>query len=264
MSLRIRETAGMEEIRSVCALMATVWGEPLAEPALARAIQHAGGYVAGAWEGDDLVGGSLAFLGRHGDETVLHSHATCAAPGRIGGGIGPALKWHQRGWALERGIGAVERSYDPLVARNSWFNLTKLAARGVAYEVDFYGRLDTAIEQGAESDRCLVRWELGSPRVEAAAAGHTDPPDVQRLRADGVPVLVDVGPEGEPVPGGRAGSPTALARLPADIEGLRLANPELAARWRQALRDTVGAAMGRGRHLTAATREGWILLEPPR
>jgi len=262
MGTRIREADGMDEIRAITGLMAEVWGESFLDPGICRAIQHAGGYLAGAWEGDRLVGASLAFLGRHEGEVVLHSHATCVAPGLGSQGLGRAVKWHQRTWALDRGIDSVEWTYDPLVARNGWFNLTTLGAVGVRYEVDFYGRMTTAIELGEESDRCLVRWGLRDPKVEAAARGELAPLDVEDRRADGAAVLLSVGPDQAPLYGEEAGGGAVLAQVHPDIEALRTADPETAARWRRALRETLGAAMQDGRHLTAAGRDGWYLAEP--
>lgn len=262
MAIVIGETDGMEEIRAVTALMAEVWGESFVDPGICRAIQHAGGYLTGAWEGERLLGGSLGFIGYLQGEVLLHSHATCTAPGLGSQGIGPALKWHQRRWCLDRGIRTVEWTYDPLVARNAWFNLTKLGARAVEYEVDFYGRMTTAIERGEESDRCLVRWTLDDPRVVAAAAGELAPVDVEGARASGVPVLVSVGPDGGPVVGDPPGDGPALAQVALDIEAIRMTQPEVAATWRRAVRATLGRAMHDGRHLTAAARDGWYLLEP--
>ncbi len=215
MATVIREADGMEEIRALTALMAEVWGESFLDPGICRATQHAGGYLTGAWEGERLVGASMAFVGWLDGEVLLHSHATCTAPGLGSRGIGPALKWHQRRWALDRGIRRIEWTYDPLVARNGWFNLTKLGARGVEYVVDFYGRMTTAIERGDESDRFLVRWDLDDARVVAAAAGDLVAADVDALRAAGAPVLVSVGDDGGPVvgrsprrrPGPRPGRP---------------------------------------------------------
>ncbi len=263
MALVIRETEGMAEIQSLTALMTDVWGDTFLDPGIVRAIQYSGGYVAGTWDGNRMVGGSLGFVGRHGDDVLLHSHATCTAPGLGSQGIGLALKWHQRRWALDRGLGIVEWTYDPLVARNGWFNLTKLGARGVAYEVDFYGRMTTAIERGEESDRCVVRWDLEDPRVVAAAAGELAPADVDALRSQGVPVLVSVGDEGEAVVGVPPDGDLALAQVAPDIEALRVGNPEKAAAWRIALRETLGRAMQHGRHLTAAGRDGWYVLDRP-
>lgn len=263
MATVIREADGMDEIRAITTLMTEVWGEAFLDPGICRAIQYAGGYLAGSWDGDRLVGGSLAFVGRHGDEVVLHSHATATGPGLGSQGIGLALKWHQRHWALARGLSVIEWTYDPLVARNGWFNLTKLGARGVSYEVDFYGRMTTSIERGDESDRCVVRWDLEDPAVVAAAAGDLAPLDVDACRDDGVPVLVSAGPDGEPVVGdGPEPGRPALAQVAADIEALRVTNPEKAADWRLAVRATLGAAMAEGRHLTAADRTGWYLLAP--
>jgi predicted GNAT superfamily acetyltransferase len=262
MAIVIRETDGMEEIRAVTELMTEVWGEAFLDPGIGRAIQHAGGYLTGAWEGDRLLGGSLAFIGYLDGEVLLHSHATCTAPGLGSQGIGLALKWHQRRWCLDRGIRTVEWTYDPLVARNGWFNLTKLGARAVEYEVDFYGRMTTAIERGEESDRCLVRWTLDDPKVEAAAAGELVAADIEALRAAGVPVLVSAGVDDGPVIGDTAVDGPALAQVAPDIEALRVTHPEIAAKWRRAARATLGHAMQNGRELTAAARDGWYLLEP--
>ncbi|MET0666642.1 MAG: GNAT family N-acetyltransferase [Acidimicrobiales bacterium] len=262
MAIVIRETDGMDEIRSVTALMAEVWGDDFLDTGICRAIQHAGGYLTGAWEGDRLLGGSLAFIGYLDGEVLLHSHATCTAPGLGSQGIGLALKWHQRRWCLDRGIRTVEWTYDPLVARNGWFNLTKLGARAVAYEIDFYGRMTTAIERGEESDRCLVRWTLDDAKVVAAAAGALVGADVEALRAAGVPVLISAGPHGGPVVGDPLSEGPALAQVALDIEALRVSNPEVAAKWRRAVRATLGHAMHDNRHLTAAARDGWYLLEP--
>jgi predicted GNAT superfamily acetyltransferase len=210
------------------------------------------------------VGASLAFLGRVDGEILLHSHATCTAPGLGSRGIGLVLKWHQRRWCLDRGLRTVEWTYDPLVARNGWFNLTKLGARAVAYEIDFYGRMPTAIERGEESDRCLVRWTLDDPKVEAAAAGDLAPVDVEAVVAAGVPVLVSAGPDGGPVVGDPPSDGPALAQVALDIEALRVTDAEIAAKWRRAVRATLGRAMQDGRSMTAAGRDGWYLLEPTR
>ena len=67
--------------------------------------------------------------------------------------VGFALKVHQRAWALARGVPAIVWTFDPLVARNAWFNLAKLAALPAAYLEDFYGPMTDAINAGMASDR---------------------------------------------------------------------------------------------------------------
>ncbi|NED67426.1 GNAT family N-acetyltransferase, partial [Streptomyces sp. SID10244] len=105
-----------------------------------RALSHAGNYVAGAYVGDRLAGGSVGFFAAPVGHT-LHSHITGVS--RIGRGhnVGHALKMHQREWAVARGLQTITWTFDPLVARNAYFNVAKLGAVPVAYHRDFYGEL---------------------------------------------------------------------------------------------------------------------------
>ena len=165
----IRELASIEDLEAAVALFDEIWHpEPGTQPIsaeLMRALSKAGNYVAGAYEGDRLVGASVAFLGAPPGQ-VLHSHVTGTAIGR---GIGFALKLHQRAWALTRGLERITWTYDPLVLRNAHFNLAKLGARPEEYLPSFYGAMDDAINAGDESDRVLAVWRLTQPHVLAAA-----------------------------------------------------------------------------------------------
>ena len=107
-----------------------------------------------------------------------------------------------------------------------------------------------------------MRWTLDDAKVVAAAAGALVGADVEALRAAGVPVLISAGPDGGPVVGDPLSEGPALAQVALDIEALRVSNPEVAAKWRRAVRATLGHAMHDNRHLTAAARDGWYLLEP--
>ena len=71
-----------------------------------------------------MVGASAGFFTAPPD-AVLHSHITGVAPGQHRG-IGFPLKVHQQAWALACGVPEVVWTFDPLVARNAWFNLAKL------------------------------------------------------------------------------------------------------------------------------------------
>ena len=85
--------------------------------------------------------------------------------------VGFALKLHQRAWCLDRGITLLEWTYDPLVARNAYFNLGKLGARVAEYLPDFYGVMGDGINRYDESDRILVHWSLEDAVVVDACAG---------------------------------------------------------------------------------------------
>src|SRR5215475_11892449 len=100
--VEVRELATVEDLQSASDLLAQIWHSD--DPTdripsdLLRALSFAGNYVAGAYDGDKLVGVALAFFG----PTSLHSHVTgVPSPGV---GTGRALKLHQRAWALERDV----------------------------------------------------------------------------------------------------------------------------------------------------------------
>ncbi|STS10865.1 Uncharacterized conserved protein [Gordonia bronchialis] len=106
-------------------------GVPTQQPPVStdmlRALSHAGNYVAGAFIGDHLAGGSVGFFGAPVGHT-LHSHITGVSKRGRGHNVGYALKMHQRTWALHRGLRTITWTFDPLVARNAYFNITKLGA----------------------------------------------------------------------------------------------------------------------------------------
>ena len=149
-SVDVRPLATLDEMTAACRLLDDVWEIPPEEtsevrPSLLRALGHAGNYLAGAYRVDgpgsgEMVAASVGFFAAPASAT-LHSHITGVLPG-AGRGIGRAVKWHQRAWALDRGLGRITWTYDPLIARNAFFNLTRLGARPRRYLVDFYGPMD--------------------------------------------------------------------------------------------------------------------------
>jgi predicted GNAT superfamily acetyltransferase len=265
--VELDELHGIGELTEAAELFIEVWRTGRAEapctPALLRALAHSGNYVAGARRAGRLVGASVGFLHPDGDRTGLHSHITGVTGRDQVRGIGFALKQHQRAWALARGLDVVSWTFDPLVRRNAHLNLVKLGAEIVEYLPNFYGRMPDAINAGDETDRCLVSWRLGGERAVAASGGPAPDPDVDALRRAGAPVLLEQDPAGRPLLGEPAppGATAMLARVPDDIVAIRAADPELARRWRAALRATMGEALDRGLAATGITRSGWYVLE---
>ncbi|MGW0595184.1 GNAT family N-acetyltransferase [Streptosporangium sp. NPDC002607] len=251
----LRELRSIEELEEVFRLFDGIWHpDPGSEPItveLMRALSHAGNYVTGAYQGDRLVGASVGFLAAPAGQ-VLHSHITGAAIGR---GIGFALKLHQRGWALDRGLDRITWTYDPLIRRNAHFNLVKLGARPEKYLPSFYGVMEDAINTGDESDRMLAVWRLTEPRVLAAVRGEPHRP---KIPPDAVTALAEC--DGRPV-AGRTDARTLLVAVPPDIEALRRIDPGAAKAWRHAVRDVLGTLMGEGARVTGFTGEGHYLVE---
>ncbi len=229
-------------------------------PDLMRALSHAGGYVAGAYDGERLVAASLAFH-TDGSEAGLHSHISAVLPDVQGRDVGVALKLHQRAWALERGLKTISWTYDPMLCRNAWFNVTKLGARAVGYLVNFYGVMDDAQNIGDESDRAVALWSLEAPYVMRAADGIRDHYDVDELLRQGAHLAlrdVDGRPQLTPVP---PDTRQVLVQLPPDIQSLRRTDPPLARAWREASRAVLEPSLAGPYVATGFTRSGCYLLE---
>lgn len=260
----VEDVADLEALTTLSDLFDRIWGrpQPMVGVDLLRALAHAGNQTSAALLDGRIVGGTVAFLGRHPPGPGpgaghLHSHITGTTVG--GKGIGFALKQHQRHWALARGIEEVRWTFDPLVRRNGVFNLVKLGARIIDYEEDFYGAVEDEINAGEPTDRAVACWRLREGRAVACSEGRTAEPDIAALRGAGAAVALDQDALGAPAPGNARGE-RLLVRVPADIEGLRGQDPALAVEWQTAVRETLGAAVRAGYRTTGMSRDGFYVL----
>ena len=264
-AVSIRQLHDLEPMQEVVDLFVDVWQtrgmDPPVNRDLLRALAHAGAYVAAAYVGDELVGASVGFFAADG---ALHSHISGVRSGVQGRSIGYALKLDQRAWCLDRGIGVITWTFDPLVRRNAWFNLRKLGATCGEYLRDFYGPMQDGMNAGDSSDRLVARWDLLSPQVLAATAGEAADLDVEALRAAGAALLVE-NDDDRPVahqPDSGVGRPTLLVGTPTDVIDLRGQDLALATSWRQAVRAALEPAMASGYRVTGITRSGYYVLTP--
>lgn len=134
-----------------------------------RAVHHAGGCLLGAFRDDVLIGLAYGFLALpHGEGMSglgLHSHLLAVRPQARAAGVGRALKWSQRDWALAHGLEWITWTFDPLQARNARLNLEHLGAISATYLRDFYGPLAGPLGGDQPSDRLLALWRLPTRRV---------------------------------------------------------------------------------------------------
>ena len=261
----IRPVTALGELEEVSALYADIWrsetNPPPVTTELLRAMSKAGNYVAGAFDGAVLVGACVGFFSAPA-ESALHSHIAGVSPSSRRRNVGYAMKLHQRAWALHRGVSMIEWTYDPLVRRNAYFNIAKLAGEPAEYLPNFYGGMGDVINGNDESDRILVHWRLRDPAVVQACAGHPRGCDVSVLRAEGAGVALGASPSGAPAAQAiRADRGTVqLVAIPSDIESLRVIDPSLAREWRMAVRDTLVSLMDAGYQITGFDRSGWYVL----
>jgi predicted GNAT superfamily acetyltransferase len=250
---------GQRDADEAVEVLSEVWPGMTLAADVVHALAYAGNYVSIARVGATAVGASVAFRGHDAEGPLLHSHSTGVLPGTEGAASGYALKLHQRAWALAEDLPRIEWTFDPLVARNAFFNVTKLGATVERFHEDFYGQLADGVNAGDESDRFVVIWRLAGERASSAAAGRAEAPDIARLRSAGAQVVLAVGADGEPVVADVDGE-VVLAQVPTDIVALRRRDPALATAWRRGARAVFGPALRSGRRVVGVDRDGWYVL----
>ena len=265
----VDEVHEIDELVELNRVIDAVWhreGDAVAMEML-RALAHSGNCILAARSGTEMVGATVSFRGVHQGRPTLHSHITGIVPGSQLRGVGLALKLRQRAWALANGIESVTWTFDPLVARNAHFNLTKLGAEAGEYLVDFYGTLHDDANGDDATDRLLAVWRLASPRVARALSGLTPAPPVEILLREGAPVVLDIDAGGRPLLAGLAAwaetAPEppgrALARIPDDIVAVRSRDRGQADAWRRALREVMTTLLAQGLRPVGAIAPGWYV-----
>jgi predicted GNAT superfamily acetyltransferase len=169
----VRKCTGIEEFQRCVALQKEIWGEEdlEVEPVTLFVVaEETGGQVLGAFEGDRMVGYTLAVVGLRDGTVFLHSHMTGVVEGYRDRGVGRALKLYQREEALGRGIRLIVWTFDPLEARNAHFNLNRLGAIARKYLPNLYGLTTSPLHLGLPTDRLWAEWQLDSARAVAAVS----------------------------------------------------------------------------------------------
>ncbi|MGC1208671.1 MAG: hypothetical protein WA880_12010 [Ornithinimicrobium sp.] len=236
----IEPLGGPRDAQAASDLLSRVWHMPpgidVMELSTLVALAHSGNYVAIARSHTPdrvVIAASVGFFGPPGQP--LHSHITGVAGSAVGRGIGRALKLHQRAWAIGRGVMEITWTFDPLVARNAFFNISTMGARAVAYYPDHYGPMIDGLNAGQGSDRMLMRWDLTADlpmrgaNAAASSTRHTDQ-DVRHIN------------------------------IPLDIEALRRTNPDQAIEWRTATRAAFTKLVGEGWRVTGIERPARYIL----
>jgi predicted GNAT superfamily acetyltransferase len=167
----VRKCARLEEFHLCVDLQREIWGEEdlEVEPATMFVVaSETGGQVLGAFDGDRLVGYTMAVVGLRDGVVYLHSHMTGVRDAYRNQGVGRMLKLFQRDEALGRGIRLVMWTFDPLEIRNAHFNLNRLGAICRKYHENLYGITTSPLHGGIPTDRLVAEWQLDSARVVAS------------------------------------------------------------------------------------------------
>ncbi len=200
--IHVRHCHGLAEYERCVEIQLDVWGgdpvDVVPLPVFVITAEEIGGQVLGAFDGERMIGFTLALPGLHGLKPHLHSHMTAVLEPYRDRGVGRKLKFFQREDAIARGIGLVEWTFDPLELRNAHFNIVRLGVIVRRFLPNHYGVTSSPLHGGLPTDRLLAEWWLESPHVRScveAAGAPTRPampagsgrtgPHVQRIFVSG-------------------------------------------------------------------------------
>ncbi len=177
----IRECIAIDELDNCVRLQREVFGLPDLEISPRRHLivsRQAGGWTLGAFVNQRLVGFVHHLAAVRGSEIFGYSHMMAVDPAYQNKGVGARLKWSQRERAIQEGRSFIKWTWDPMQARNAYFNLNRLGVTVSSYAENFYGTdyvtspaLTGAEPAGIDSDRLFAHWQLQSRRVTDLANG---------------------------------------------------------------------------------------------
>lgn len=178
--IKIRELTTVEELQGCVDLQRKVFAMPDLEISPVRHLivtKFAGGFTLAAFDGEKPVGFVLSVPMFNGGERAFYSHMTAVDKNYQNLGIGAKLKWAQRARSLDAGVEYIKWTFQPVLARNAFFNLERLGATIKTYMPNFYGTGAEANEVNdtilhIESDRLFADWHLNSPKVVALSKGE--------------------------------------------------------------------------------------------
>ena len=199
--IELRALTETRQFQEAVELQKTVWGFNDVELLPVRLFVVAtkvGGQAFGAYDGNGMVGFLLSIPGlkpslKPGGGSYLHSHMLGVLAEYRNQGVGRMLKLRQREDALQRGIGLIEWTFDPLELKNAFFNMERLGAIVRRYVENQYGTTTSPLHGGLPTDRCVAEWWLASPHAEAVLAGGEPARDTARDIVERVEVPADIG-----------------------------------------------------------------------
>jgi predicted GNAT superfamily acetyltransferase len=180
--IEIRECVAIDELDSCVRLQREVFGLPDLEISPRRHLivsRQAGGWTLGAFVNERVVGFVHQLAAVRGDDEIFgYSHMMAVDPNFQNQGIGARLKWSQRERAIREGRSFIKWTWDPMQARNAYFNLNRLGVTVSSYAENLYGTdyatdptLTGAAPAGIDSDRLFADWQLNWRRVADLANG---------------------------------------------------------------------------------------------
>jgi len=153
-----------------------------------------GGLVLGALDQERVVGFVNSMPGIHEGKPYWYSQVMAVARDQWNSGMASELKLAQREHALQRGLHRIEWTFDPLESKNAHLNIGKLGVIVRRYQVNYYGRIESQLHSGLDSDRLVAEWWIDQPRIIVAGDVRrvNIPADIQTLKKQSIKSAQDV------------------------------------------------------------------------
>jgi predicted GNAT superfamily acetyltransferase len=240
-TVRVRPLTTVEDGRACVELQRHVWGWDQADvvPAtLLHIVEYVGGLAAGAFDQHGTLLGFVFGISGVRDGQLAHwSHMLGVHESARNMGVGRMLKEYQRTALAALGIPRIYWSFDPLMAKNAYFNINRLGATIVEYVPDMYGTTDSPLHYGLATDRLVVCLET----TGRATTPHLLPAPDRLPILTAFPRLSDL-----TVSVGDRHPDRALIEIPADVLDVMGRSPATARTWRLAVRDHFQWALSHG------------------
>lgn len=249
-TITIRTLHTSAEMDAAVALQKVYWGDNMADlvPAhMLLSMARYGGHIHAAYDGDNMVGMLMGFLGSdiHPDDAhdapsqlYVMSKRMVVLPAYRGQKIGEHLKQAQRQFAQQHNIQLVLWTFDPLLSRNAYLNLHKLGAIGQKYEENYFGT--DATNPVLSADRLQVNWWVNHPSLKKR----------QHINASNLPILnpVSLSENSLLVPHDlKQLSDDALRlEIPMEFVPLERIDPDLGQQWRDTVREAFTYLLSNG------------------
>ncbi|MCK5057229.1 MAG: GNAT family N-acetyltransferase [Candidatus Aminicenantes bacterium] len=218
--IEIKNIETIEDFKETADVQKSAWGfgdiEVESHHFMTR-IRKYGGIIQGLYIDCELIGFTLAIIGRWQGEYFIYSHMSAIKKEHQGRGYGFLLKKSQGEEALKMGYNMIRWCFDPLQSQNAFFNIHRLGVVSREYERNVYGEGESGLLEGLPTDRLIAGWDLKSEKV------------IKRLR-EKVPVHIKEIPT-ENI--GRFDRDVAYIEFPRDIRSLKKKDLNKAGEWRK-------------------------------
>jgi predicted GNAT superfamily acetyltransferase len=247
--VRIRLLRSNADFHACVDLQRHVWGFEQGEivpSTLLHVVDYVGGLCAGAFDvNDNLLGFVFGITGVRDGALAHWSHMLGVHESARNLGVGRMLKEYQRSAMAAIGVTRIYWSFDPLMAKNAYFNINRLGALVTEYVPDMYGTTASPLHLGMATDRLIVRLDTAAvPRtLMKVSSDHGLPILTPFPRLNDVTLSVgDWSPE------------LVLIEMPTEVLEVLERSPGSAQTWRLAVRDHFRWALKRGYSVTGVFR----------